>query len=76
MTVHDLENKMRNFELKFIEQADNINSVKKDMYGEIYDNNIKANNKFQQVNETIVEKLEKYDVSFTNFQNILVVSFS
>ena len=64
---------MKNFELKFQDQTDTLNNVKKDMFGEIYENNLKANNKLQMVNETIVEKLDKYDVSFTNFQNILVV---
>ena len=72
--MHDLEIKMRNFEIKFQDQSDMFNNVKKDMFGEIYENNQNANNKFQMVNETIIEKLDKYDISFTNFQNILVVS--
>jgi len=72
MSAHDLELKMKNFEIKFQDQADMFNSIKKDLFAEIYDYNQKSNNKFQMVNETIVEKLDKYDVSFTNFQNILV----
>lgn len=54
-------------------QIEQIEIFKRDIHSMIYDNNLSVNNRFQLINESLIEKFEDYDKIIGKFQdNILL----
>jgi hypothetical protein len=73
MMVQEIEGKMKHFESTFTLQNDNFVNIKKDIYAQIYDMNLNANNKFQKINEQLFEKLENNQKVWNNFKDAVIM---
>lgn len=70
--VRDTESKLRLMDVNTNSQLEQIENTKKEIYAQLYDNNLSHTNKFQLMNESLVEKFEDYDKLISKFQeNIL-----
>lgn len=69
----DFDNKIAIFEQNFALFNDNFVNIKKDIYAQIYDSNMKINNKLQLFNENMNQKYEAYDKVIYDFENNLMV---
>ncbi len=53
-------------------QIEQIEIIKKDIHSKVYDHNLATNNKFQMINECLIEKFEDYDKIINRFQESIL----
>jgi len=70
--IQEIEGKIMFYEQNAKTQNENFLNVKKDIYTQIYDNNININNKFDLINQSIYEKMNNYDKTQNTFQNSII----
>lgn len=71
--ISEFESKVKNYEQSYNIQNDTFMNIKKDLYNQIYDSNLNFNNKFQLMNETVLDKLEHFEKLNLTFQNSIVI---
>jgi hypothetical protein len=70
--IRDTDSRLRLMDNNMNNQIEQIENTKKEIYAQLYDNNISHTNKFQLINESLIEKFEDYDKIISRFQeNIL-----
>ena len=70
--MRETESKIRLFDTSISNQLDQIEIAKKEIFAQMYDNNVSHSNKFQLMNESLIEKFEDYDKIISRFQENLL----
>jgi len=64
--------KLKNFEQTLTIETDKLLSAKKDVYSQLYDFNLNMSNKFDAINENVLDKFENLEKSFKHFRLALI----
>jgi len=70
--VKETEAKIRMMDVNLGNQLEQIENTKKEIFAQLFDNNQAQSNKFQLVNESLIEKFEDYDKIISRFQENLL----
>jgi spore germination cell wall hydrolase CwlJ-like protein len=71
-SLQEADLKIKNFEQTLSIETDKLISAKKDIYSQLYDYNLNMSNKFDAINENILDKFESLEKNFKNFKLALI----
>lgn len=71
--IAEFDSKINLFDQTFNMHNDNFINIKKDIYNQIYDNNLTINNRFKDMNDTFLEKFEQIEKMNQEYQSSLLL---
>lgn len=68
LSLQENDLKLKNFEQTLSIETDKLISAKKDIYSQLYDYNLNMSNKFDVINENVLNKFESMEKNFKTFK--------